>query len=62
MKELLVKLLDSLSEIETDLSNAYGTLESESDNTSDALWPIEESRNNVEKLIIEVSQFIGEEG
>jgi|MDTG01.2.fsa_nt_gb hypothetical protein len=62
MNELLVKLLDSLSEIETDLSNAYGTLESESDNTSDALWPIEESRNNVEKLIIEVSQFIGEEG
>ena len=62
MNELLVKLLDSLSEIETDLSNAYGTLESESDNTSEALWPIEESRNNVEKLIIEVSQFIGEEG
>ena len=62
MNELLVKLLDSLSEIETDLSNAYGTLESESDNTSDALWPIEESRNNVEKLIIEVSQFICEEG
>ena len=62
MNELLVKLLDSRSEIETDLSNAYGTLESESDNTSDALWPIEESRNNVEKLIIEVSQFIGEEG
>ena len=27
MNELLVKLLDSLSEIETDLSNAYGTLE-----------------------------------
>ena len=62
MNELLVKLLDSLSEIETDLSNAYGTLESESDNASAALWPIEESRNNVEKLIIEVSQFIGEEG